>query len=105
MSSKARRDVAASSDGRPKLIFAFSPESGPCRQAEGFLAQVLQRRGNHETFELHRLDVSAQPRLAETLDVRSVPSLLVVVDGRIAGRLEQPIGVKQLGEFLAPWLR
>ena len=97
--------MAASSGGRPKLIFAFSPESGPCRHAEGFLAQVLQHRANHETFELHRLDVLAQPRLAETLDVVSVPSLLVVVDGEIAGRLEQPTGVKQFREFLAPWLR
>ena len=40
---------------RPKLVFFYSPRSGRCRRVEAFVAQVLQRRRNHETFELVRV--------------------------------------------------
>ncbi len=43
-------------DARPRLLFFFSSTSGPSRRAEGFLAQVLQRRANHSSFELVRVD-------------------------------------------------
>src|SRR5262249_12317282 len=33
---------------QPQLVFFHSSLSGACRRAEGFLAQVLQRRRNHE---------------------------------------------------------
>ena len=46
---------------RPRLVFFYSPVSGRCRRAEGFLAQVLQRRHNHETFDLHRVSVDTRP--------------------------------------------
>lgn len=39
---------------KPKLLF-YSATSGECRRAEGFLAQVLQRRQNHETFAVHHI--------------------------------------------------
>ena len=40
---------------QPGLVFFHSSVSGACRRAEGFLAQVLQRRQNHETFKLYRV--------------------------------------------------
>src|SRR5579875_2608140 len=33
---------------RPKLLFFYSAHSGQCRRAEALLAQVLQRRHNHD---------------------------------------------------------
>ena len=54
---------------KPGLVFFHSGVSGACRRAEGFLAQVLQRRRNHETFTLYRvapyrLSTSRMPLLA-----------------------------------------
>ena len=43
------------------LAFFHSPTSGRSRRAEGFLAQVLQRRGNHHTFKLLRVTSTSAP--------------------------------------------
>ena len=51
---------------RPRLVFFYSRQSGRSRRAEGFLAQVLQRRRNFETF-----DVSCSVNLNNG-DIRSV---------------------------------
>ena len=40
---------------KPRLVFFHSSFSGHCRRVEGFLAQVLQRRRNHGTFQLYRV--------------------------------------------------
>lgn len=92
-------------DARPRLIFFYSPLSGRCRRAEGFLAQVVQRRHNHETFRLTRVSVDARPDLAERFHIDSVPTVLVVANKRIEGRIVAPTGCRQLESFLRPWLR
>lgn len=90
---------------RPRLIFFYSPLSGRCRRAEGFLAQVLQRRHNHETFELVRVSTDQRPDLADRFRVDTVPTLLVVTDRRVRGRMVAPSGCRELEGFLKPWLR
>lgn len=53
------------SAARPRLVFFCSRRDGHCRRVEGFIAQVLQRRRNHETFVLHAVDVEERADLAE----------------------------------------
>jgi thioredoxin-like negative regulator of GroEL len=89
---------------RPRLVFFYSPSSGRCRRAEGFLAQVLQRRRNHETFDLHRVSVDARPDLAERFRIATVPTIVVVEGRRIRKRIVAPTGCRQLEELLDPWL-
>jgi thioredoxin-like negative regulator of GroEL len=89
----------------PVLVFFYSPTSGSSRRVEGFLAQVLQRRGNHDTFRLHRVDADRNAELVARLRVSEVPTLLVVQGGRVAGRLGTPRGSAAIREFLAPWLK
>jgi thioredoxin-like negative regulator of GroEL len=90
---------------RPLLLFFESAQSGRCRRVEGFLAQVLQRRHNHDTFKLVRVDVGARPDLAERFRVDGVPAVLVLADKRVRLRLVGPRGCRQLEEALRPWLR
>jgi thioredoxin-like negative regulator of GroEL len=66
---------------------------------------VLQRRHNHDTFRLLRVDADERADLLERLSVRDVPSLLVVSDGRIQRRLANPRGVADIARFLSPWLK
>ena len=80
------------------------PRSGRSRRAEGFLAQVLQRRRNHDTFRPYRIDVETRADLARKFLVDAVPSLVVVEDKRVQARLEQPRGCNDLACFLDPWL-
>jgi thioredoxin-like negative regulator of GroEL len=90
---------------RPTLLFFYSPRSGPCRRIEAFLAQVLQRRHNHDSFAIHRIDCEQQPDLAARLRIDSLPTLIVLEGKRSRSRLEQPEGRRAIENFLAPWLR
>jgi thioredoxin-like negative regulator of GroEL len=86
-------------------VFFYSPQSGRCRRAEGFLAQVLQRRHNHETFELVRVSVDRRPDLAERFRVDNIPTIVVVEGRKAKGRIVAPSGCRDLEGFLGPWLR
>ncbi len=90
---------------RPSLVFFYSPQSGPSRRVEGFLAQVLQRRGNHRTFRLYRVAREERPDLTARFGVDQVPTLVVVDGKRVRGRLELPRGCEEIESFLAPWLK
>jgi thioredoxin 1 len=89
----------------PQLVFFYSPRSGQSRRAEGYLAQVLQRRHNHETFSLVRVDVDAHPNLAERFNITSTPTLLVIAEGRVCARLSELHGCREIAKVLQPWLK
>jgi thioredoxin-like negative regulator of GroEL len=90
---------------KPHLVFFYSRQSGRSRRAEGFLAQVLQRRRNFESFDVYRVDTNDRPDLSERLRVQRVPTLVVVEDKRVRARLEEPRGCAEIEEALRPWLR
>lgn len=89
---------------KPRLVFFYAEASGLSRRVEGFLAQVLQQRQNHETFQLYRVDSELHPELAERFAVERLPSLFVVEGKRVSARLEEPRGCREIQQFLAPWL-
>ena len=90
---------------RPRLVFFYSPLSGRCRRVEGFIAQVLQRRRNHETFDLVRVPVDRRPDLAEKFAIDEVPTICVVEDRKLRLRIAAPRGCRELERELEPWLR
>ncbi len=90
---------------RPGLVFFHSPRSGPSRRVEGFLAQVLQRRRNHDTFRVYRVEESHRPDLVERFGADCMPTLVVVEGKSVAARLEQPRGCREIERLLSPWLR
>jgi thioredoxin-like negative regulator of GroEL len=89
----------------PRLLFFHDKQPGNSRRAEGFLAQVLQRRGNHQTFVIHRIEVGQRPELAQRFKVEAIPTLLVVEDKKVQARLKTPTGCKDIELLLRPWLR
>jgi thioredoxin-like negative regulator of GroEL len=89
---------------RPQLVFFHTASSGRCRRVEGFLAQVLQRRANHETFHVYRVDVEKDGALVERFQVETVPTLVVVDRKRVQGRLESPRGCRDIEKLLSPGL-
>ena len=90
---------------QPLLLFFYSERSGRCRRAEGFLAQVLQRRRNHETFRIRRVAEEHRADLLERFGVERVPTLLVVDGKTVRGKLTEPRGCEEIQTFLAPWLK
>lgn len=104
MSASQESHVERDTQARPRLVFFFTKASGRSRRVEGYLSQVLQRRGNHESFELLNVDIDANAELAERFRVKEVPTIVVVEDKRVRGRLESPRGCREIEQLLAPWL-
>ena len=90
---------------RPLLILFTSQTEGHSRRTEGYLAQVLQRRRNHETFAVRTIAREKRPDLLQRFRVEQTPTLVVVEDRRVRGRLAQPRGCEEIQTFLAPWLK
>ncbi len=101
----AERDTPAPRPGDLRLAFFRSDTSGHCRRVEGFLAQVLQRRQNHETFAIVPVSQEQQPPLFERFGVTRVPTLVVIEGSSVRARLEQPRSCREIETFLSPWLR
>jgi len=95
---------ATPAERRPRLVFFYSPLSGRCRRVEGFIAQVLQRRRNHDTFELVRVSVERRPDLAEKFRIEQVPAICVVEGRKLQRTIVAPHGCRELERELEPWL-
>jgi thioredoxin-like negative regulator of GroEL len=91
--------------GKPGLVFVHSRSSGRCRRVEGYLAQVLQRRRNHDTFKLYRVAVEERADLARRFGVDTLPTILVVENKLVAARIVTPRGCREIEAALAPWLK
>ena len=90
---------------KPTLVFFHSRFCGKSRRVEGFIAQVLQRRRNHGTFVLLPVEAEERPDLFARFNVDEVPSLLVVSERQVRGRLTGPRGCRDIEGLLAPWLK
>jgi thioredoxin-like negative regulator of GroEL len=88
----------------PRLVVFHSKRSGHSRRVEGYLSQVLQRRGNHDSFHLRFVEASEHPELVARFLVDEVPTLLVIDGNRVTSRLVTPRGCREIEEALAPWL-
>jgi hypothetical protein len=103
--SGARAATAQGETERPRLILVYSERSGASRRVDGYLAQVLQRRRNHETFVVHRVSIDERPDVAARLGVDEVPAILVVEGRRVRRRLVRPKNCQEISAALSAWLR
>jgi len=69
------------------------------------MAQVLQRRSNHETFKIVHIDADVRAELVERFRIETIPTLVVVADKRAQAWLPNPRGCRDIEQFLAPWLQ
>lgn len=104
MATAPQSQPALRPEFRPRLVFFYSPLSGRCRRVEGFIAQVLQRRRNHDTFDLVRVSVDRRPDLAAKFLVGEVPTICVVEGRKLKRRIVAPRGCRELEMELEPWL-
>lgn len=87
------------------LLIFESERSGQCRRLRGYLAQVLQRNSNQDTFRIVTVDVEARPDLAARFRATTVPTLMIVEGNKVRRRLAGPSRPPELREFLEPWLK
>lgn len=76
-------EVVNYSGQMPVVMDFWAPWCIPCRVQTPMLVSLTHEAEGR--FRLARVNVDEQPRLAERLKVRTVPSLKAFVDGRIVG--------------------
>jgi thioredoxin-like negative regulator of GroEL len=89
-------------DLRPLLVFFWSERSGPARRMESLLAHLARKE--RDRLRVRRVDVDANPELAERFRVQIVPTLVLVKDKRAVARLDGRTSAPRIEAMLAPHL-
>jgi thioredoxin-like negative regulator of GroEL len=88
------------------LVFFCSQRSGPARRMESLLAHLARKERSR--VRIRRVDVDANPELAERFEITTIPTLVLVQGkqalGRIEGRASAPRIERLLAEHLDPEL-
>jgi thioredoxin-like negative regulator of GroEL len=78
--------LSVAAQTRPMLVFFCSERSGPARRMESLLAHLARKE--RARLIVKRVDVEARPDLAARFRVEQVPTIVLVKDKRVVGRLE-----------------
>ncbi|MFT5288812.1 MAG: putative thioredoxin [Planctomycetota bacterium] len=91
-------EILLKSKELPVVVGFISAKSGPCLELDALLQQVAgDAKGG---FRYARVDADANPELVGAFRVQSVPTVVVVADGRMADGFQGPVSEAELMEFL-----
>jgi thioredoxin 1 len=96
------KEFLLSNDHRPLLVFFSNPRSGPARRMESLVAHVARKE--RARLRVTHVDTDQQPELADRFRITTVPTLALVKDKRVVGRLEGRVSAPRIEEMLEPHL-
>ena len=80
---------------KPVLLDFWAPWCGPCRKVGPILEEIA---GERSDIKIGKINVDEQPELASQFRVMSIPTLIVIKDGKI---VNQSMGAKPKNAILA----
>ena len=80
---------------KPVLIDFFADWCGPCRMVAPFVEQIAEE---NPQYLVAKINVDEQPELAAAFGVTSIPTLVVMKDGKV---VEQSAGARPKAQILA----
>jgi thioredoxin-like negative regulator of GroEL len=94
--------VTMKPDPRPLLVFFGASHSGPARRMESLVAHLARKE--RARLRVTQVDVNEQPELAERFRVDTVPTLALIKEKRVVGRLEGRVSAPRIESMLEPHL-
>src|SRR5947207_12710475 len=82
----------------PTLLFFTQETSGPARRMESLLAHLARKERGR--LRVTRVDVDKKPQVAQRFNVETVPTLLLIKEKRVVGRLEGRVSAPRIERML-----
>lgn len=80
---------------KPVLMDFWAPWCGPCRMVSPVVDEIASERGD---IKVGKVNVDEQPELAAQFGVMSIPTLVVMKNGKLANKT---VGAKPKAQILA----
>ena len=93
--NKMNFDQEVVASDKPVLLDFWAPWCGPCRMVLPVIEEIAKERSD---IKVGKINVDEEPELAREFGVMSIPTLVVMKDGRIVSK---SMGAKPKAQILA----